>query len=208
MWFITILISLSIIFSYLIGSIPFGYIIGKCKNIDIRKVGSGNIGATNVTRNIGIMSGVLCFIFDFLKGYIPTLIFSVYITIPHLNMISPETQIGLITLIASSTILGHIFPIYMKFKGGKGISTSIGSLITICPMAILFGLITWFIIYATTKTVGLASILYSFSLLISVIILYNFSIYSICFITLIVIIIVIRHKENMLHILKNGIGDK
>lgn len=98
--------------SYLIGSIPFGYLIGRLHGIDIRKVGSGNIGATNVTRSIGKIAGKICFFLDFLKGALPVVL---------VNMTFEENTANLALAAGLAVILGHVFPIYLRFRGGKGV---------------------------------------------------------------------------------------
>ena len=105
---------LLIIFGYLLGSIPFGYLISKTKGIDIRKVGSGAIGGTNVTRALGLKYGLLVAILDLLKGAIP-----VYLAIKFLVS---DWQI---VTVAISPVLGHIFPVWLGFKGGKGVATTL-----------------------------------------------------------------------------------
>ena len=93
--------------AYLIGAIPFGFLIGKLNGVDIRKVGSGNIGATNVTRSVGKTAGKICFGCDFLKGLLPVLLTGLFLPqYPWLTL-----AVGL------ATLLGHIFPVYLKFKG-------------------------------------------------------------------------------------------
>ena len=106
-----------IIFGYLLGSIPFGYLISKAKGIDIRKVGSGNIGGTNVSRALGLKWGLLVGALDVLKGIIP-----VYLAI---NFLFLDWQVA---SVAAFPILGHIFPVWLKFKGGKGVATTLGVL--------------------------------------------------------------------------------
>jgi len=111
---------LLLLFGYLLGSIPSGYLISRRKGVDIRKVGSGNIGGTNVSRAFGLKWGVMVGILDVLKGVIPTYL--------ALNYLSLEWQIA---LVAISPVLGHIFPVWLKFKGGKGVATSAGALFVI-----------------------------------------------------------------------------
>ena len=140
--------------SYLIGAIPFGFIIGKCFHKDIRKEGSGNIGATNVTRVIGKWWGRLCFFLDFLKGWAPVFAANCYFS-------TPETQAsGLLLLTAgAATILGHMFPIYLKFKGGKGISTAAGVALALAGWTLLAAGLVWVVVFLISRYVSLASIL-------------------------------------------------
>jgi glycerol-3-phosphate acyltransferase PlsY len=136
------------LFCYLIGSIPVGYIICRIfKNIDIRKFGSGNIGATNVYRVCGLKLGFPVLIFDILKGFIPVYIGKI------LKFSNPLILIGGIL-----SILGHSFSIFLKGKGGKGVSTSFGVVIGLFPLPAFFSFVLWLIVVFLTKYVSLASI--------------------------------------------------
>jgi glycerol-3-phosphate acyltransferase PlsY len=137
------------LFCYLIGSIPVGYILCKIfKNIDIRKFGSGNIGATNVYRVCGLKLGLSVLILDILKGFI-----SVYIG-KTLKFPNPLILFGGIL-----SIIGHSFSIFLKGKGGKGVSTSFGVIIGIFPLPAFFSFLIWIMIVFLTKYVSLGSIL-------------------------------------------------
>ncbi len=139
--------------SYLAGAIPFGLLIGFCFGKDIRKEGSGNIGATNVTRVIGKWWGKLCFFLDFLKGFLP-----VYLTAYFLT--SPDGKVsGLLLLTAAAgAILGHMFPVYLRFRGGKGISTAAGAALALAGWALLIALLIWVAVFLISRYVSLASI--------------------------------------------------
>lgn len=121
-----------ILASYLIGSIPFGLLISKVLGADPRLAGSGNIGATNVLRVVGKKAAVLTFIFDTLKGLVP--IFSAGLL---------ELREQAIFFVALAVILGHIFPIFLKFKGGKGVATSFGAFLALTPKIALLALVLW-----------------------------------------------------------------
>ena len=108
---------LLIIFGYFLGSIPWGLLISKVKGVDIRKVGSGNIGGTNVVRGLGLKWGLLTGILDVLKGMIP-----IFLAVKFLSF---DWQIA---LVAVSPVLGHIFPVWLNFKGGKGVAATVGVL--------------------------------------------------------------------------------
>ena len=117
-----------IIAAYLCGSIPFGLIIAKAYGIDLRSIGSGNIGATNVSRALGRKWAYVCFFMDVLKGFVPMLIAaSLYTSSPGI------TELFLALAVGVAAILGHIFPIYVKFKGGKGVATSFGIALGLWP---------------------------------------------------------------------------
>ena len=135
--------------AYLIGSFPFGFWIAKLKGIDIRDHGSGNIGATNVFRNLGAKFGVLVLILDIAKGFIPVLLGSTIILkeIPK-ETLDRESLEGLIYVsLAIATIIGHNYTFWLGFKGGKGIATSAGALITFLPEVLLGSVIIWIFVF-------------------------------------------------------------
>lgn len=148
-----------IIGAYLLGSVPFGLLIARLHGIDLRCVGSGNIGATNVVRALGRKWGTFCFLLDVGKGLVPMLI------PPHLGLIqSPPSPLQLFGWLAVGTaaILGHIFPIYLKFKGGKGVATSLGVVLGLWPYLTICGLaalLIWLGAAFLWRYVSLASIL-------------------------------------------------
>ena len=138
-------ILLVILFSYTSGSIPFGLIITKLfGNIDIRKIGSGNIGATNVLRTGNKLLALTTLLLDVLKGYVPIIITTKYF---------PE----LITLSCLITFLAHVFPIWLKFKGGKGVATYLGILIALSVELSLLFIFTWIIVSLIFKYSSLSS---------------------------------------------------
>lgn len=143
-YFILLLIS-----GYLLGSIPFGYIIPKIKGINIKNIGSGGTGATNVSRALNKKWAVLVAILDILKAAIP-----VYLAVTYLNI---DWQIALVAL---SPVIGHNFPVWLNFKGGKGIATSVPAIIVfagILPFSI--ALIIWVILLKTTKLMSLNNLI-------------------------------------------------
>lgn len=156
--------------SYLAGSIPFGFVIGKCHGVDIRKEGSGNIGATNVTRVIGPWWGKLCFLLDFLKGFLAS---GAVILLTGSGTFSDPAGI-LPVAAALAVVLGHIYPVYLKFKGGKGISTAAGAVFPLCPLAVLIALAVWIALFLTTRYVSVASIAAATVLPAAAVILYLF----------------------------------
>jgi glycerol-3-phosphate acyltransferase PlsY len=141
--------------SYLLGSIPAGYLVGRLRGIDIRKVGSGNIGATNVLRVMGRPYGYGVFVFDFLKG-IGAVVLSAFI-LNRDGFVHPQTElVGIAAGVMS--VIGHVYPVWLGFKGGKGVATSIGVLFGLMPIAGVTVIIVWLIFYQTTKYVSVASI--------------------------------------------------
>ena len=141
--------------SYLFGSIPFGYLAGRLAGIDIRKVGSGNVGATNVVRVLGKQYGYPVFVLDVLKGFGAVKISMLIAPGRPPEWNSPEI-FGI--LAAISSVLGHLYPPWLKFQGGKGVATSAGALLALTPVATLIGVAIWIIVFWLTRYVSLASI--------------------------------------------------
>ena len=142
--------------SYILGSIPFGYLAGRLAGIDIRKVGSGNVGATNVVRVLGKKFGYPVFALDVLKGFWPVKISMLMAPVLPPDWNSPEI-VGI--LAAMSSVLGHLYPPWLRFKGGKGVATSAGALLALTPVATLIGIAIWIIVFWLTGYVSLASMI-------------------------------------------------
>ena len=157
---ITIFTSIAVI-GYLIGSVPFGFIIGKLKGIDIRTVGSGNIGATNVTRAVSPLAGKICFALDFCKGLLPVLALKMLVAKGVIAV--PAWGIGELFMIFA-VVLGHMFTCFLGFKGGKGIATAVGGVAAIAPLPAAAAFITWLVIFKVSGYVSLGSILAAVSL--------------------------------------------
>jgi glycerol-3-phosphate acyltransferase PlsY len=132
-----------VIISYLIGSISFALIIAKAHGIDLRTIGSGNLGATNLARACGKKWAYICFLLDFLKGFVPTFAAKFFI----LPDSADASALVLWLIVGVAAILGHIFPFYLKFKGGKGVATGFGVVLGIWPYCTIPGLIV-FILWA------------------------------------------------------------
>lgn len=150
----TAVISGLAVLAYLLGAIPNGFLIARMKGIDIRKVGSGNIGATNVYRSVSKGLGILTFALDAIKGAVPALVF------PRL-VAGCSSAVGpawLPLLFGGLAIVGHTWPVYLKFKGGKGVATSAGALIGIAPAATGIGVLCWFVVLVATRFMSVASI--------------------------------------------------
>lgn len=142
--------------SYLLGSIPFGYLAGQIAGIDVRKTGSGNIGATNVVRVLGKRYGYPVFALDFLKGLGAVKLSMLIATPAQPDWASPEM---VRILAALCSVIGHSFPPWLKFKGGKGVATSAGALLGLVPQATVIGLAIWLLVFWLTRYVSLASVL-------------------------------------------------
>jgi len=142
--------------AYLLGAVPFGLLIAAGHGIDLRKVGSGNIGATNLSRALGKRWAYVCFVLDLAKGLLPMLAAGVWLC-------DLAGTVGLIARLAvgCAAVIGHIFPVYLRFKGGKGVATSFGVAIglwpyyTICAAA---ALLVWIIFLLIWRYVSLASL--------------------------------------------------
>ena len=136
-----------IIFGYLLGSIPTGYLLGRSAGIDVTKSGSGNVGATNVARVVGRRQGVLTLIADAAKGLIPV-VFAIQL----------GASLGATVLVGAAAFVGHLYPIFLKFRGGKGVATALGVFIALAPVAALILLIVFALTALTSRIVSLGSI--------------------------------------------------
>ena len=150
------------IVAYLLGSIPTGFLVAQAKGIDIRSVGSGNIGATNVLRAAGKPAAIFVLLFDGLKGYAAC----EWLAELMLNLlIDKSAELEVLKIIGGGcVILGHNYTCWLKFKGGKGIATSAGVLAALVPWALLISLAIWIVVFTLTRYVSLASIAASSSL--------------------------------------------
>ncbi len=146
---------LLILFAYLCGSLPFGYWVCQLKGVDIRKHGSGNIGATNVIRVLGRRTGIPVFALDMLKGLVPVALAEWWMK--H-GGAEQNTASLIAVFCAAAAVLGHMFTFWLGFKGGKGVATSAGALIGLAWQALLIVFVVWLMAYLLTRTVALASI--------------------------------------------------
>lgn len=142
--------------SYLLGSIPAAYIAGKSRGIDLRKHGSGNLGATNVIRVLGARIGLLVFAFDVAKGAVPVLCFPRWVPLTAMPLHDP-TVLGILCGVAA--IIGHTRPVYLKFsKGGKGVATAAGVFLALAPIQTLLTLVVFAVVLLTSGYVSLGSL--------------------------------------------------
>ena len=184
--------------SYLIGSIPAGYIAGRIVGIDIRTVGSGNIGATNVTRVLGKRYGYPVFIVDFLKGF-AAVGMSIMIAKRAQPASVPSELFGVVGAVAC--VLGHSFPVWLGFKGGKGVAASAGALFGLTPFVALIAVAVWLVIFYLTRYVSVASMTAALAVPIAILsmtflgqtggtaLLY----FSIC----LAAVVIVRHRSNL-----------
>jgi len=196
----------AIIAAYLLGSIPFGLLIVRAHGKDLRSIGSGNIGATNVSRALGRKWAYFCFVLDVLKGLIPML--------ATMFIAKPDDIISLLLWLAvgCAAILGHIFPIYIKFKGGKGVATSFGVALGLWPyytICVLLAAAVWLVFVLIWRYVSLASIAASVTfplvLILAIILTPDWQIGSLWPISIaavaIPVMVIIRHRENIKRLL-------
>ena len=154
-------ILLIILIGYILGSFPFSFWIGKLKGVDLRKVGSGNVGATNLARATGIGWGIFAFVLDMGKGLVAVLLASYLFEVFRIEPLPLP-----IVKIAGGifAVIGHNWSMWLKFKGGKGVATSAGVFLGLAPISLLSALVVWCIVFFLFKYVSLASIIASISL--------------------------------------------
>lgn len=139
---------LLVLFSYLLGSIPTGYILGSLAGVDVRQAGSGNVGATNVARVVGKRHGIFTLVADVAKGLVPVIV---------------ALSLGLTALatvaVGIAAFLGHLYPVFLQFRGGKGVATALGVFLGLAPWATLILIVIFIALLLTTRIVSLSSML-------------------------------------------------
>ncbi len=185
--------------AYLLGAIPCGLLVGKARGIDIRTVGSGNIGATNVMRSVGKPWGILTFALDFLKGLLPVVL--VPVLAARGGGGPPPDWLGLAA--GGAAIVGHSFPVYLRFKGGKGVATSAGVVLALHPPAAGIGVAAWVVLFFTLRYVSLASMLAAASVAAVAWLLPRDPRPALAIVfTLLAALIVLRHRSNIRRLLR------
>lgn len=183
--------------AYLLGAIPCGYLLARWRGVDIRTVGSGNIGATNVFRSVGKGWGVLTFICDALKGYIAAGL------LPYgAGYIGAPGSLPLAVACAGLAIIGHNWPIYLRFRGGKGIATSLGALTGLAPAAAGLGLLCWVLVFGMTRYVSVASMAAAAAVGIAGWFLYPADRLLSLMLALLAVVAIWRHQANIRRLLK------
>lgn len=185
----------ALLIGYFLGSINFAVLVAKYKGLDLFSLGSGNPGATNVKRTIGPFWGNTVFFLDFSKGYLAVFLSQSILVLEGLNY----DLLGILGLLG--TILGHSFSIFLKFRGGKGVATTMGGLLALMPWVLLLGLAAWLMVFFSTRVVALASIVFAISLPISFYFLHDFSDVRWIFCIVLAILIVVRHYSNIQRLL-------
>ncbi len=189
---------LSTITAYLIGSIPTGFLTTRIFiGADIRSAGSKNVGATNVYRVAGKLPGLLTLVIDIVKGVVVVTVVAefFYRYLPDVDYIFYQAFLGL------TAILGHIYSVFMKFKGGKGVATTIGVTAAIAPFVLLVSLAVWLIVFIPTSYVSLGSLAFGVALPISAVCL-DQPFYIVIFCVILCLINTYKHKENIKRLLK------
>lgn len=187
--------SVSLIAGFLCGAIPFGYIIARMKNINIQKVGSGNIGFSNVFRSVGKLEGIVVLIADIAKGLVPVLLFSHYF----------GYYFGLFAGVAS--MLGHMFTPFLKFKGGKGVATGLGVFIGLAPFSALFTFVVWLIVVFIYRYISLGSILAAISLPIFIyfsrfLVRDEYNLVLEIFTVIVCLLVIVLHRKNIKRLIR------
>ena len=190
-----------IVVAYILGSVPNALWIGKVfKGIDIREHGSKNTGSTNAARVLGAKLGILTLILDISKGAIPVAL-SLFMKADLLENITGISNLDFI-MIGIFAIVGHSFSIFMKFKGGKAVATTVGVFTVLVPKALLLAAVVFFVIFTLTRYVSVSSITAAISLPIFIFFLYGDIPYTV-FGGIITILIIVKHKSNIQRLL-NG----
>lgn len=189
--------------AYLIGSIPFGILVSKYTGIDIRKAGSGNIGATNVLRTAGRIPALLTLAGDVMKGAVAVLLcryvlnYIVPVEQPDIHLSDRAWWEGAIGV---TVVLGHIFSLFLSFSGGKGVATGFGVLVVYHPLSAVTTAFVWLLVAATTRYASLAAIIACVSLPLTLFLL-NAHYIKIYYGIILALLIVLKHRENVRRIM-------
>ena len=210
-----ILTALAVIGAYLIGAIPFGFLIGKMRGVDVRTVGSKNIGATNVFRTVGKKWGLIAFACDFLKGYLPTLVCTVLVARSQAcaaqaaEGASPSCALPLWLPLAVGVacVIGHMLTPYMKFKGGKGVATAFGMLVALVPGLVGIAFLVFAVFFGFSHFISLGSCAAAAFLAVGVwvqeYVLFGTGRLAMCIlITFIAIFVIWKHRSNIKRLVK------
>jgi acyl phosphate:glycerol-3-phosphate acyltransferase len=188
---------------YLFGSFPAGYFAGRIAGVDVRSVGSGNIGATNVLRVLGKPWGYTVFFVDAFKGFAAVRL--AFFLAEHLSFTRPHAVYFAI-LAAVMCVVGHTFPIWLGFKGGKGVATSAGAIFGLMPLAAVIIFLVWVVVFEITRYVSVASLVAASALPATVALLLHWEMVDgvalLYFSTVLAILVVWRHRSNFSRLLK------
>ena len=187
--------SVAALLGYFLGSLPFAVWIARMQGVDIFAVGSGNPGATNVKRTVGKRAGNAVFLLDFLKG-------SLAAFLPSLLFAGVEGSVAAACCGLLAAIIGHSYSVFLRFRGGKGVATTMGGLLAIVPLVWLIGLFVWAALFFSLRYVSLASIAFGVSLPISAWCLHEDRL-VVVFLMLFAFLVIYRHRSNIKRLL-NG----
>lgn len=188
-------ITVTALAGYLLGALPFGYLVAKAHGVDIFKAGSGNPGATNVKRVLGAKAGNTVLALDMLKGAVAT-------AWPLLPFVDEERKVVLQLIGVVGAVIGHAFSVFTRFKGGKSVATAAGGLFVLIPLAGLIAAATWIVTFYASRYVSLASILAAVVIIVcSWVLPYHVAVAVIT--TVLASFVIIRHHENIRRLL-NG----
>ncbi|OPY81779.1 MAG: Glycerol-3-phosphate acyltransferase [Syntrophorhabdus sp. PtaU1.Bin153] len=176
---------LLVILAYLIGSVPVGIILSRVKGADPRNVGSGNIGATNVMRAAGKVTGILTLAGDVLKGLIPVVV-----------CVRTGQPVMIVAAAGLATFIGHLFPVFLKFRGGKGVATALGVCLGLAPYAVAIDIVVFIAVVLKWPYVSLGSLAAAAAMPLLFYILHAGDLY-IYLVVIMAILIFVRHKENI-----------
>jgi glycerol-3-phosphate acyltransferase PlsY len=188
--------------AYLFGSLPAGYLAGRLRGIDVRQHGSGNIGATNVLRVLGKPWGFAVFAIDALKGFAAV---RTAVALASRNAAAVQYVDFVAILAAAACVVGHSFPVWLKFKGGKGVATSAGSILGVMPIAAITIALVWLLVFLISRYVSLASIIAAIALPITVAVLTRMHVTNggvlLYFSLVMAALVVWRHRSNVARLL-------
>jgi glycerol-3-phosphate acyltransferase PlsY len=175
---------LVVVVGYLLGSIPFAYLAGRLRGVDIRTVGSKNVGATNVFRTLGKRIGITVMVLDIAKGLVAVLIAR--------GLTDSPWPIAA----AAAAIVGHVFPVWLRFRGGKGVAVAGGAMIGLAPIPALVVVVIWFAVVALTRYVSLASVVAA-ALFPFLVLLFGEPWPVVAFTALAAVAVIVRHRANI-----------
>lgn len=156
--------AISLVLAYLVGSIPFAYLAGRARGVDLRRHGSGNLGATNAVRVLGPGIGVPVFLADILKGFLPVFLLPRIVPTDHATLLALAVGVA--------AIVGHVRPVFLLGRGGgKGVATATGVFLALAPLAMLATFVVWLVVFAASRYVSLASLVSALSLPVALLVL-------------------------------------
>ena len=183
--------------AYLIGAIPFGFLIGKMRGVDVRTVGSKNIGATNVYRTVGHAWGFLAFFCDFLKGFLPSLAATIYLS----NLSNPSNLSNLPVWTGLACVIGHTLTVFMKFRGGKGVATAFGMMVALATYPALLAFAVFVVTVWLSHYISLGSMLAAASLAVLVWVFPCLMAVRVIA-ALVAVFVIYKHKSNIQRLVK------